>query len=246
MKVDNVKYIHEESVHNLRAPKEIVPVICKLLAPESVVDIGCGIGTFLHYFKKYHVKDVLGVDGNWVNKELLFQNIAPEEFKEQDLEKIVTLPRYFDLVVSIEVAEHISPESADIFIQNLVRAGKVILFSAAVPLQGGQNHINEQWVDYWAEKFLKHDYIVHDVLKPFFWNNPDIFFWYKQNMVLVAHKDYILPQGLEGNKLKNCIHEEMFKFRVEGLQHEIDLFREGKLPFTTYVKYLMKSLFAKK
>src|ERR1700753_1282843 len=120
MKTENVKYIHSESVHNLAAPKEIVPVICELIAPESVVDIGCGTGTFLRYFKQNNIKTVLGIDGNWVNKKSLFQNIAPEEFKEMDLEKTVDLPQYFDLVVSIEVAEHITPESADIFIGNLI------------------------------------------------------------------------------------------------------------------------------
>ena len=114
------KYLHTESVHNLTAPQEIVPVIMNLLKPDSVIDIGCGVGTFLYCFKKEGVKEVLGVDGSWVNKELLSKYLTADEFVEMDLEKEFRLQKQYDLVLSLEVAEHISENSADIFIKNLI------------------------------------------------------------------------------------------------------------------------------
>jgi SAM-dependent methyltransferase len=243
---NRITYIHEEAVHNSDAPKEIVPVLVKLFAPSSVLDVGCGIGTFLAHFKHAGVPKVSGIDGPWVNKNLLLQHISAEEFKEHDLSKPFHEDTPYDLVLSLEVAEHIDPAYADVFVRNLVQAGKVIVFSAAVPNQGGQNHLNEQWTDYWKEKFLKHDYIVHDILKPYFWNNPDIFFWYKQNMVVVTHKDYVFNSNVSYNTLTDVVHKEMFLFRTNQLNQEIENIRSGKLPFTTYVKYLLQAIFSKK
>jgi SAM-dependent methyltransferase len=242
----NVTYIHVSTVHNSEAPQEIVPVLMELLAPESVVDIGCGIGTFLKCFKQHGIKDVLGIDGPWVNMDLLHTNISPQEFKEQNLEQSFKLEKKYDLVVSVEVAEHIHPEYADVFIQNLISAGNVIFFSAAVPQQGGQNHVNEQWLSYWKEKFSEYDYEVHDVLKPYFWNNPKIFFWYKQNMVLVAPKGYRFRKEFQYNTLEDVIHKDMFQFRMDQMEQEIVEFRNGQLPVFTYFKYLLNGIFTRK
>ncbi len=95
------KYIHDETVHNLNAPNRIVPEVIQLVNPQSVVDIGCGIGTFLHVFKMNGVSDVLGIDGPWANKKLLKKYINPEEFQEWDLEKEIKLNKKYDLVVSL-------------------------------------------------------------------------------------------------------------------------------------------------
>src|SRR5687768_14165313 len=152
------KYTHSEEVHNLSAPQEIVPQLVKLFNPKSVVDIGCGLGTFLHCFKLEGVKDVLGIDGPWVNKELLKKYLNENEFLERDLEKEILLEKKYDLVLSLEVAEHLAPESADIFIQSLISSGRIIIFSAAIPRQGGQNHVNEQWLPFWEDKFMRYGY----------------------------------------------------------------------------------------
>ena len=80
------------------------------------------------------------------------------------------------MVLCLEGAEHIKKDTADIFVQNLVNSGNLILFSAAIPNQGGQNHFNEQWFTYWEEKFIVHNYILHDIIRPFFWDNSELFF----------------------------------------------------------------------
>lgn len=244
-----MKYKHTEYFHNLASPKEIVPEIMKLLNPNSVVDVGCGIGTFVHCFKEEGVLDVLGIDGPWADKKLLEKHLNKEEFLEKDLEKEFSLPRKFELVVSLEVAEHLAEKSADIFVKNLVSLGDVILFSAAVPLQGGQNHINEQWLDYWEDKFNKHEYYMHDIMRPIFWDNPNVFWWYKQNMVLFTSKDYKLPEVVEHNVLKNVIHYDLYTERVEYLKNkliqrneDIKKINQGKSGSFTYIKLFIKSI----
>ncbi|HEY1062861.1 MAG TPA: class I SAM-dependent methyltransferase [Daejeonella sp.] len=228
----------------MAAPEAIVKELIRLLDPQSVIDIGCGIGTFLYCFKKNGVEKVLGIDGDWVNRDLLYKHILPNEFLVQDLEKPLQLEEKFDLVICIEVAEHLSEKASDILIKTLTNAGKVVVFSAAIPFQGGQNHINEQWLDYWIKKFSDHEYILHDVLKPLFWNNSDIFFWYKQNMVIFTPKGYKfkLDVELEYNKLKNVIHQDLFLNKV----HEINTIRNGSADKLFYIKLLLKSIFGYK
>lgn len=173
-------------MHNLESPSEIVPEIIKILNPSSIVDFGCGIGTFLNVFKKAGVTNVLGLDGKWVNKELLYKYISKKEFIEVDLEKPIKLENKFDLAISLEVAEHLSEASAKTFVSNLVSSSNRVVFSAAIPNQGGQNHINEQPLSYWEGLFIEHGYELHDCLRPILWNNEKVFSWYKQNIVLFA------------------------------------------------------------
>lgn len=208
-----IKYLHEELLHNLDSPNEIVPEVVKMITPKSVVDVGCGTGTFLNCFKNNGVNKVLGLDGKWVNKDLLYKNILPSEFKEVDLEGKIKIEEKFDLVVSLEVAEHVSENSADIFVENLVNLGGVILFSAAIPGQGGQNHINEKWLTYWEEKFLKHNYELKDVIRPIFWNNKKVFWWYKQNMVLFIPKGFEFKKHIDEmpKEVRNIVHYECFE-----------------------------------
>ncbi|MBK7870830.1 MAG: class I SAM-dependent methyltransferase [Saprospiraceae bacterium] len=161
-------YNHTNILHNLKDPNEIVPILYKVLNPQKVIDVGCGLGTFIRCFKECGAEKIIGIDGGWVDKSLLFQNISEPEFIEVDLERPFNIPEKFDLAISLEVAEHLSPNCADIFIKNLTQLSNVIVFSAAIPGQGGQNHVNEQWPDYWIKKFNTHGYIVHDVLRPIF------------------------------------------------------------------------------
>lgn len=236
--MEKSRYIHEENVHNLDAAKEIVPELVKLLKPNSVVDFGCGLGTFLYCFKKEGLKQVLGLGGPWVNKELLYKYITPVEFKECNLEEEINLENKFDLVISLEVAEHLSRKYADIFIKNLIAAGEMIVFSASIPYQEGQNHINEQWLDYWEQKFLDHAYEMHDILRPIFWDNRNIFWWYKQNMVLFTPKESNFKSKQTYNVLKNVVHPEFFMHKAKRLE----AIENGDAGIRTSLKYFVKSI----
>src|SRR5260221_12957101 len=140
-------YHHSEAVHNMETPRQVVPKIMDMLHPKSVLDVGCGIGTWLKAFEEEGVLDLLGLDGDHVDKRLL--KIRPTQFKIQNLMNRWSVNRKFDLVISFEVAEHLPAQTSDLFVEMLVNHSDTILFSAAVPKQEGQNHLNEQWPSYW-------------------------------------------------------------------------------------------------
>lgn len=167
--------------------EEIIPIIFKIIKPKSVIDVGCGVGTWLDVFKKNGVKKVLGIDGSYVNKKHLV--IPEEEFLVRDLRKPIKLSKKFDLVLSLEVAEHLPKECAETFIYSLTKIGDIILFSAAIPYQGGTNHLNEQWQDYWAKLFKKRDYLPVDFIRKRVWNNQKVKWFYSQNVILYVKKN---------------------------------------------------------
>lgn len=240
------KYVHEEKVHNLKAPKQIVPLLMKMFNPTSVIDVGCGLGTFLYEFHNNGVKTIHGIDGSWANKELLSKYIPLENFEEVDLEKPYYGEQKYDLAICLEVAEHLKPESASTIVNTLTNLSDVIVFSAAVPFQGGMNHVNEQWPSYWEELFEQHNYKMLDIIRPVIWDNPDIFWWYKQNMMVVA-KDNLTPAILSRTSLldkikpQNLIHPELYEIKCKAAdfyKNKADLAYEGRLPLKMYLEML--------
>jgi len=168
--------------------KVIVPIVSDLIKPRSVVDFGCGTGIWLSIFKENSVEKILGLDGNWVEK--ISKKIDDEEFIVADLsqpDSIMDIGR-FDLVICLEVAEHLPVEVSGKLIEKLTDSGNVVLFSAAVPYQGGVNHINEQWPEYWSSLFRQRGYVAVDCLRGDFWNNPKVKWWYAQNIMLYVNK----------------------------------------------------------
>jgi hypothetical protein len=95
------------------------------------------------------------------------------------------------LVLSLEVAEHLPIESGRTFIDSLTKLGPIILFSAAIPNQGGYCHLNEQWPEFWARYFLKNGFEVIDCIRKKIWNKNNVEWWYAQNLLLFVKKEYI-------------------------------------------------------
>ncbi len=175
---DDFFALHEEPARI--SAREAVPVVLEYVPAASVVDVGCGMGTWLAQFKASGVEDYLGIDGAYVRRDRLF--IDPGRFQSRDLSRPFDVGRRFDLAVSLEVAEHLPSESAESFVASLTALAPVVLFSAAIPYQGGTGHINEQWPEYWKEKFAHRDYVVVDCLRTRLWQSPTIMPWYPQNM----------------------------------------------------------------
>jgi SAM-dependent methyltransferase len=167
-----------------RSAQRIVPLVRDLVHPESVLDIGSGTGAWLSQWIAEGVTDVLGVDGAYVDARHLA--IPVENFKRADLSQELDLGRKYHLVSTLEVAEHLFESSAETFIETLVRHGDTILFSAAVPGQGGVHHVNEQWPSYWAALFRTHGYEPFDVLRTNVWEDESVEFWYRQNLLIFA------------------------------------------------------------
>ncbi len=192
-----------------QSAKETIPIIIELIQPKSVIDVGCGVGTWLSVFKEYGVEDILGVDGDYVDKKML--QIPENQFFSFDLKKSLEIGREFDLVVSLEVAEHLPNECAQTFVDSLTRLGPVILFSAAIPFQGGADHINEQWLDYWAKYFKDKGYIAVDCIRKRTWQNERVEFWYAQNTLLFVKQEYL---DLENNHLLRKEFENTSSFQL--------------------------------
>ena len=190
-------FYQSQSTGSERSAEIVLPLVQSLLGPEpsvnTVIDVGCGVGTWLKVWQQLGVTQVLGLDGSYVDRTQL--RIPDTHFCPHDLTQplssqlSVDLPA--DLVMSLEVAEHLPASRADSFVADLVRLGPVILFSAAIPHQGGKGHINEQWPNYWAERFANHGYVAIDCLRSQLWTNKDVAWWYAQNLLLFVAKDQL-------------------------------------------------------
>lgn len=170
-----------------RSARHIIPFLLGHLHVSSVVDIGCGRGVWVDEWRRSGVEDAWGVDGDYVNADRLV--IPKERFAAYDLSKPIRLGRRFDLGQSLEVAEHIPASKAEVFIDSLVAHSDTILFSAAVPGQGGEFHINEQPYQYWREKFASRGFEVVDCLRPNIIDIRAIEPWYRYNMFLYVHQE---------------------------------------------------------
>ena len=179
------------AAYSSESAHRVVPHIMELFSPKSVVDVGCGIGTWLSAFKKHGVDDILGIDGDYVNrKQLLFDQ---DHFFSHDLTQPLPVEksRRFDLAISLEVGEHLPNASADQFINTLVSLAPVVLFSAAIPYQRGTYHINEQWQNYWAKLFKERRYVTVDWLRPRIWGDKKVEYYYAQNSLLYIEETHI-------------------------------------------------------
>ncbi|XEC93657.1 class I SAM-dependent methyltransferase [Paenibacillus tarimensis] len=185
----------------LSSAKEIVPFVLEYIQPQSVIDVGCGLGAWLSVFQEYGVQQIFGVDGAHIDPSML--KIPQNRFSAVDLEKPFHSNAKFDLVVSLEVAEHLPVASARTFIDSLVKLGPAVLFSAAIPFQGGLNHINEQWPEFWARYFLKHGYEAVDCIRKRIWDNKNVEWWYAQNMLIFAKRDDILNNPVLKKEYEN-------------------------------------------
>lgn len=176
---------YDPQAYNTQAASILLPLVFDLIKPQSMLDVGCGLGTWLTVGDKLGANDYLGVEGHVISSDELV--IPSEKLLLHDLRNHFDLGRQFDLVISLEVAEHLPESAAETFVASLVRHGEAILFSAAIPNQGGQNHLNEQWPKYWMEHFSKHGYVFYDVIRPKVWDDDRVDFWYRQNIFLVLH-----------------------------------------------------------
>jgi SAM-dependent methyltransferase len=172
-----------------RSAQEVVGLVNRMMKPQSVVDVGCGIGAWLAEWRRQGVTEVLGIDGDWVDRDRL--EIPKEQFVAHDLSKPYDVARSYDLVMSLEVAEHLDSDDADAFVDLLTSLGPAVLFSAAIPDQGGQHHVNERWQGEWAKDFERRGYVPIDCVRPQIWENHNVQVWYRQNIILYVRQDVL-------------------------------------------------------
>ena len=206
----------------------VVPLVVEIVAPKRVVDLGCGEGTWLQAFRDRGVGEVLGIEGDWLDKSSL--EIPQDCFRHHDLSQPLDLGRSFDLAISVEVAEHLDEENAAAFVNTLTGLAPVVLFSAAVPYQGGTGHVNERWPAYWARRFAERGYVPVDILRRRIWQDERVAWWYRQNLVFYANESAlsandVLEQGAAATPAEPdaLVHPDLFLPRVDGRARSRDL-----------------------
>lgn len=174
---------------SLRSAEVVVPMVLGWLRAGSVADAGCGLGIWLSVFRAQGVSDVLGLDGDYVDRKRL--RIPQDCFRPTQLAEPPAVGRTFDLAMSLEVAEHLPPASSERFADFLASLAPVLLFSAAIPGQPGTAHINPRWHRYWHEAFARRGFEAFDPLRPLLWHDERVSLHYRQNIFLYARKDWL-------------------------------------------------------
>ncbi|MES0883009.1 class I SAM-dependent methyltransferase [Roseibium sp. SCP14] len=206
--------IGEGSVTSAEA---VIPVILEFVEPESVVDLGCGTGAWLRTLQRLgSCKEILGIESGQVDPTQLL--IPVENTCSVDVSKPFDVGRRFDVAMTLEVAEHLPPEAAKTFVENLTRLSDVVIFSAAIPGQKGRNHVNMQYPSYWQKLFNEFGYELADVLRSKIWSNEEVKFWYRQNILFFCNRSGLdkFPKlssaaATHSNLAIDIVHPEMLK-----------------------------------
>ncbi len=207
--------------------------------PKSILDVGCGVGTWLKACQELGAKDVLGIDGVKIPEQFL--KIETKIFRVMDLTKPFDLKRNYALVLCLEVGEHLQKKHSNTLIKNLTRHGNTIIFSAACPGQGGQNHINCQWPVFWQEKFNLNGFECFDFIREKIWNLQKVEPWYRQNMFLAKKSK---NAGKE-TRLNSYMHPELFFQSLKTKEHFISLIENGSEKYWWYFYVTLKAIIKK-
>jgi SAM-dependent methyltransferase len=183
------RFFNSISGGSARSAQKLLPLMLDALPVHSVVDIGCGRGAWLAEFRHLGVGDVVGVDGEYVSPDTLV--IPPSQYTSRDITNSFDLGRQFDLALCLEVGEHIATEKSTALVANIVAHAPVVMFSAAVPGQGGQDHINEQPLEFWRRLFEAHGYVAFDPFRPQLRGARDVEPWYRNNVLLYVRHDLV-------------------------------------------------------
>jgi len=229
----HAEQLRAEKVENEYSSRRILEILFSYYRPASMLDVGCGLGTWLKTAASLGVADVRGIEGQWIDPARL--EIAAELVQTTDLEKSFELGRRFDLAVCLEVAEHLAETAADGLVAALVGHAPAVLFSAAIPFQGGDHHVNERFLPYWVAKFAHHGYRPIDFIRREIWDDEKVLWWLRQNIVLFVREDLAasnekLRQASLGNGSPlSLVHPALYLRRMGDLNRITEFVKKGGL-----------------
>jgi len=171
-----------QRIGSAKSARGILPVVFSHTRPETVIDVGCGVGTWLAVAGQLGASKISGVEGPWVEKNSLASPAIVMNYA--DLEQTLPPLGRYDLAMCMEVAEHLSPQRAEGLVTDLCGLSDNVLFSAAIVWQGGIGHLNERMQSYWAALFAANGYGACDVVRPAVWDNSKVSYWDRQNCIL--------------------------------------------------------------
>ena len=239
-----IKYKHSNNLHSLSGAKSALPEILAGSTPESLLDVGCGTGTWMKAAIDLRIKEVIGINGIIPPLEEL--NVDEKLIIKADLSQPLDLKRKFDLLLCLEVAEHLDETDARRLIESLTRHSDTIAFSAAIPGQSGDHHANCQWPQYWQALFNEFSFSCSDDIRFKIWEEESIEPWYRQNLFM-ARRDK--EAGSEArllhiihHELLNSLTKEAVKEALKEQQQQIEL---GSMRLSWYAATSIKATISK-
>lgn len=211
-----------------RSASVVAPLLVELLEPKSVLDVGCGAGTWCEAFSAAGVPTVHGIDGPWVDQATFRgPSFSAFDFSTAPIPFSPNLPeRRFDMAMTLEFVEHVKADRAQALVDFLTAVSDVVVVGAAIPGQGGKGHVNEQWLEYWREMFEIAGYEPFDAIRPMIWSDDRVQPWYRQNTI-IYFKGGVPPEvkrlaeaAATASLSRPCsvVHPAMFAMKVKGPQ----------------------------
>jgi len=239
---DPVDYNYDLNQHTPDGARAALAALFPDAKPSSLLDVGCGRGTWIKAALDAGVADVFGVDGSDIPPGQL--RFPTDRFRRQNLAEEWSLGRKFEVVLCLEVAEHIDAARAGLFVRNLAAHGDTIFFSAACPGQGGQHHVNCQWPVYWQQLFNATGFVCDDAARWRIWEMAGIESWYRQNL-FVARRD---PSHAGSEpRIRAVVHPEMLRY-ISTDEQDAEwrkLAEAGRMPGAWYAAAMWKAYGAK-
>lgn len=203
----------------------------------SMIDFGCGVGTWLDVAGKLGIKERRGYEGEWAKS--LFTN-RDLDVRFQNLEEPVKVEEKFDLCISLEVAEHLSPAAGYALVRSMCSASSLVMFGAAVPGQGGVGHVNEQPQSYWSGIFKEFGFSPVDFMRPKIWDDPKIPFWYRQNTLLYTSDERLkVKLSNLSSPLIDVIHPKAYNLALSpGIKGSVKA--AASIPSLVFKRYFSK------
>ena len=211
----NQEFYDGQARTSYKSAKKVIKIVHQIIPNiKSVLDVGCGVGTWMKAWKDVDSEiNVYGIDANELPDEALY--VDRKYIEIADLENLQVNKNRYDIVESLEVGEHLSESAANSYVDFLCAASDLILFSAALPKQTGDHHINEQYPEYWNKKFRKERFKCFDILRQGIWNDDDISWWYRQNIMIYARgksAQFLKKKGFSSTEIVNTYyHPELVK-----------------------------------
>lgn len=186
-----------------RSAAAVLPFVFETLGtPSAMLDVGAGEGHWLKAAMQLGVQQVAGADVDPLDSIVSewdaegFQSLSMRLEIGHHVDTGASFSRW-PLALCLETAEHLTPTAGDHLVSELCRVATEIVWSAAIPGQGGDGHINEQWPAYWAERFEQHGFVLDDPgWRLDLWDHPDAEPWYAQNLLCAFRPDVLVSSAI--------------------------------------------------
>ncbi len=242
MTSQQICYDHSQNSHGVVGPGEALPHLIRGRDIRSLLDVGCGTGTWLRAALNTGIARVKGIDGVVVADS---DFCAPKILFEQvNLEEPFDLRETFDVALCLEVAEHLPPSAAPDLVRSLCLHSDVIIFSAACPGQPGQHHVNCQWPEYWQSMFNQNGFVCSDDLRWRIWDLTQVEVWYRQNIITAVRSN---SEAGSEPRIPKVIHPE-FASAIAAIRDATSerasesLIQNGFKPTSWYIKQLLSAV----